>query len=164
VTRDTTRERISSRVILTLPMDADSSSNTDIDAEASPPTRSQNKNRKHTRGKLFLPRFPVLVSDPESDEPIQDEVATLDQIMARSRELERTKRTVAPPLRMPEVDKIAGEDVEAMAKGIRKFHSNPIFLRMKVNRQKRSLEETVSMFHGRHYDPRDPQRNADDSI
>jgi hypothetical protein len=164
VTRDTTRERISSRVILTLPMDADSSSNTDLDEMASPPSRSQQTNSKHTGGKSFLPRFPLLVSDPESDEPIQDEVATLNHIMARSRELERTKRTIAPLLRMPENDKIAGEDVEAMAKGIRKFHSNPIFLRMKVNRQKRSLEETVSMLHVRHYDSRDPQRNADDSI
>jgi hypothetical protein len=81
-------------------------------------------------GQVFLPRFTSIKSDPESDEdePIQDKA---DRIMTRSRYLpgtryyasnhvmmnrERTKRTIAPLVRMPELDEIVRFHVKAMSK------------------------------------------------
>jgi hypothetical protein len=88
------------------------------------------QNEKPTGGQTFLPRFPSIKSDPESDEdePIQDKA---DRIMTRSRYLpgtryyasnhvmmnrERTKRTIAPLVRMPELDEIVRFHVKAMSK------------------------------------------------
>jgi hypothetical protein len=144
----------------TMPTDYDSSSSTHSNSVTSSPTSSPSTSWKSTGGKSFLQRSPLVVNDPESgDEPIKDEVEALGLLMARSRHLpgtwyyssnhvmvnqERTKRTIAPLFRMRELDEIARQHVDAMAREDRAFHSDPSFLRMQFNRPARRLGENVA--------------------
>jgi hypothetical protein len=118
-------------------------------------------NKLEVYGRQFLSSAsPLVVNDPEKgDEPIKDEEEALGLIMARSRHLpgtwyyssnhvmvnqERFKRAIAPLVRMRELDEIAREHVDAMARENRSFHSNPNFLRMSFHRPARRLGENVA--------------------
>jgi hypothetical protein len=143
-----------------LPTDNDSSSSADSDTVTCSPSNSPSTSWKSTDGDSFLPRSPLLVNDPEKgDEPIKDELEAMGLIMVRSRHLpttwyyssnhvmvnqERTKRTIAPLVRMPELDEIARENVDAMAKVNKASHSNPNFLRIRFQRPARRLGENVA--------------------
>jgi hypothetical protein len=130
-------------VSLTPSTDSDNSSSTDTDTSSLPPSW------KPAGGQSSLPR--------SQDEPIQNEDEA-DRIMARSRDLpttwyyssnhvmvnrERTKRTIAPLVRMIELDEIAREHVEDMAEQNTTFHSDTSFLRMPFNQPAR-LGENVA--------------------
>lgn len=134
------------------------SSNVSLDTattmESSPPTSWRSS------GSLdFTKNVPLVASDPEnpSKEQVDDAVA-LGRIMARSRQLpttwyfasnhimvnqERTRRTIAPLVRMRELDAIAREHAERMASKDSLFHSTPIDLAAKFNRPSRRLGENV---------------------
>jgi hypothetical protein len=148
-------------VFFTLSIDSDIVSRTDSDRVTSSPPSPLPANWKSAAGQAFLPNSPSVASDPYSDddEPIQEKV---DRIMARahrSRDLpstcyyssnhvminrERTKRTITPLVRMRELDEIAREHVEAMAKENRKFHSDPSSLKMKLSPPERRMGENVA--------------------
>jgi hypothetical protein len=146
--------------VRTLPTDNDSSSSSDSDTVTCSSSNSPSTSWKSTEGDSFLPRSPLVVNDPEKgDEPIKDELEALDLIMARSRHLpttwyyssnhvlvntERTKRTIAPLVRMRELDEIARENVDAMARVNRASHSNPNFLKLRFQRPARRLGENVA--------------------
>jgi uncharacterized protein YkwD len=137
-------------VSITLSTDSDSSSSTDTDTAVTIyPTSSLPPSWKPAGGQASLPR--------SQDEPIQNEDEA-DRIMARSRDLpttwyyssnhvmvnrERTKRTIAPLVRMIELDEIAREHVEDMAEQNTTFHSDTSFLRMPFNQPAR-LGENVA--------------------
>lgn len=124
------------------------------------PTNSPPTSWKTTATKSFFNRAPLIVNDPEkSDEPIKDEAQALGLVMARSRHLpgtwyyssnhvlvnqERTKRTVAPLVRLRELDEIAREQADAMAKENKMFHSSPDYLSMRFGRPARRLGENVA--------------------
>jgi hypothetical protein len=143
-----------------LPIDDDSSSSADADTVTSSPLSKPSTSWKSTGGDYFLPRSPLVVNDPEKgDEAIKDEEEALGLIMARSRHLpgtwyyssnhvmvnqERIKRFIAPLVRMRELDEIAKEHVEVMARERRAFHSNPDFLRIRFQRPSRRLGENVA--------------------
>jgi uncharacterized protein YkwD len=57
---------------------------------------------------------------------------------------ERTKRTITPLVRTRELDEIAREHVEAMAKENRMFHSDPSSLEMQFRPSARRLGENVA--------------------
>jgi uncharacterized protein YkwD len=110
-------------------------------------------------GQAFLFRSPLVESDPESEEDDESTQDKADLIMARSRDLpdtwyyssnhvmvnrERTKRTIALLVRMPELDEIAREHAKAMAKENKKFHSDPSSLKMKLSQPARRLGENVA--------------------
>jgi hypothetical protein len=140
--------------------DDDSSSSADSDTVTRSPPSSPSTSWKSTGGNTFLPHSPLVVNDPEKgDEPIKDEEEALGLIMARSRHLpgtwyyssnhvmvnqERIKRFIAPLVRMRELDEIAKEHVEVMARERRAFHSNPDFLRIRFQRPSRRLGENVA--------------------
>ena len=103
---------------------------------------------------------PLVVSDPESsDTVVVDEAAALGRIMARSRNLpstwyyssnhvivnqERAKRTIAPLIRLRELDEIAREHAEMMASRKSLFHTEPAELQSKFQRVTRRLGENVA--------------------
>jgi hypothetical protein len=146
--------------VYTVPTDDASSSNTASDTVTSSTSSKPSTSWKSAEGDSFLPRSPLVVNDPEKgDEPIKDEVEALGLIMARSRHLpgtwyyssnhvmvnqERTKRAIAPLVRMRELDEIAREHVDAMARENRAFHSNPNFLRISFHRPASRLGENVA--------------------
>jgi uncharacterized protein YkwD len=146
--------------VRTLPTDSDSSSSSDSDAVTRSPSSSPLTSWKSTEGDSFLPRFPVVASDPEKGgEPIKDEVEASGLIMAKARNLpttwyyssnhmlvnqERIKRAIAPLVRMRELDEIARKNVDAMARENRAFHSNPNFLKIRFQRPARRLGENVA--------------------
>jgi hypothetical protein len=147
--------------VYTVPTDDASSSNTASDTvTSSTSSKPSTTSWKSAEGDSFLPRSPLVVNDPEKgDEPIKDEVEALGLIMARSRHLpgtwyyssnhvmvnqERTKRAIAPLVRMRELDEISREHVDAMARENRAFHSNPNFLRISFHRPARRLGENVA--------------------
>lgn len=126
----------------------------------STPAHSPATSWKSTGAKSFRKGSPLVVNDPEkTDEPILDEVEALGLIMARSRHLpgtwyyssnhvmvnqERAKRTIAPLVRMRELDEIAREQVEAMAREDRLFHASPSYLTTQFGRPARRLGENVA--------------------
>jgi hypothetical protein len=146
--------------VRTVQTDDDASSSTDSDTVTSSSSRKHSTSWKSTGGNYCLPRSPLIVNDPEKGgEPIKDEVEALGLIMARSRHLpgtwyyssnhvmvnqERSKRMIAPLARMRELDEIAREHVDAMARENRAFHSNPNFLKMSFHRPARRLGENVA--------------------
>ena len=102
---------------------------------------------------------PLIVAAPEKDDQIEDELEALGQMMARSRQLpstwyyssnhilvnqERSKRYVAPLVRMHELDTIARAHAEAMASEGRLFHTDPVDLQTKLNKPARRLGANVA--------------------
>jgi hypothetical protein len=146
--------------VRTVPIDDDCSSSVDSDTVTSTSSSKPSTSWKSTGGNYFLPRSPLIVNDPEKGgEPIKDEVEALGLRIARSRHLpgtcyyssnhvmvnqERTKRMIAPLVRMRELDEIAREHVDAMARENRAFHSNPNFVRMSFHRPAHRLGENVA--------------------
>ena len=101
----------------------------------------------------------LVVSDPEHSEEIKDEALELGRIMARSRQLpstsyfssnhvmvngERSKRVIAPLVRMRELDSIARDYAERMAAQNELFHPAPCELQESFNRRSRRLGENVA--------------------
>lgn len=101
----------------------------------------------------------LVVSDPEHSVEIKDEAAELGLIMARSRHLpgtsyfssnhimvneERSKRIIAPLVRLRALDEIAREYAERMAAGNSLFHSAPEELRSAFARRTRRFGENVA--------------------
>jgi hypothetical protein len=143
----------------TLSTDNASSSSAESDTVHSP-LSSPSTSWKSTEGDSFLPRSPLIVNDPEKgDKLIKDEEEALGLIMARSRHLpttwyyssnhvmvneERTNCSIAPLVRMRELDEIARENVDAMASENRASHSDPNFLKMRFQRPARRLGENVA--------------------
>jgi uncharacterized protein YkwD len=134
----------------TLPTDSDSSSSADSDAVTCSPSNSPSTSWKSTDGDSFLPRSP---------EPIKDEVEASGWRMIKARSLpttscyssnhvmvnqERIKRAIAPLLRMRELDEIARENVDAMARENRAFHFNLNFLMTRFQRRPRRLGKNVA--------------------
>jgi hypothetical protein len=142
--------------VRTLPTDDDSSSSVDSDTVANSPLSSPSTSWKSSEGDSFIPPSPLVVNE--------DELEALGLIMARSRHLpgtwyyssnhvmvnqERVKRTIAPLVRMRELDEIARENVDAMASENRASHSDPNFLRMRFQRPARRLGENEAMMETR---------------
>jgi len=101
----------------------------------------------------------LVVSDPDHSVEIKDETLALGQIMARSHHLptisyyssnhvmvneERSKRVIAPLVRIRELDGIAREQAQRMADENTLFHSIPDELQSKFNRRSRRLGENVA--------------------
>jgi uncharacterized protein YkwD len=145
-------------VFLTLPSDSDPTSHPDSGTVTSDSSSSLKAKSKPTGCEAFLLRSPVLERIPDSDEDelIQNKT---DLIMARSRRLpgtshyssnhimvnrERTKRKIAPLVRMAELDGLAREHAEAMAKENRKFHSDPSSLQMKLSQPAGRLGQNLA--------------------
>lgn len=104
---------------------------------------------------------PLVVVDPESSVELIDEAETLGQIMARSRKLpgtwyyqcnhimvnqERIRRTVAPLVRLRELDELARLHAEEMAKEETVFQVDPRALTAAFKRPARRLGANVA--HG----------------
>lgn len=123
-------------------------------------TPSPQTSWKSTERNSFYLQQPLLVSDPESNEPVLDEAEALGRAMQRSRILpdtcffsnnhimvnqERKKYTVAPLTRLHELDDIAREHAEAMAASNRLFHSDPDYVQNKFNHHSRRMGENVAV-------------------
>lgn len=136
--------------------DFDTASRTDSDIVTSSPSSVLTAEWKPAGVQASLPRSPLVDQESDKDEPTQDKA---DRIMDRSRDLpntwyyssnhvmvnrERSERTIALLVRMPELDEIAREHAEAMAKENRKFHSDPTSLKMKLSQPARRLGENVA--------------------
>jgi len=102
---------------------------------------------------------PLIVAEPEKGGEIKDELEALGQMMARSRQLpstwyyssnhilvnqERSKRYVAPLVRMHELDAISRRHAEAMAAEGQLFHIDPISLQASLNKPARRLGANVA--------------------
>lgn len=102
---------------------------------------------------------PLIVSSPDSERMIQDESEELGLKMARSKKLpgtwyfssnhvmvndERILRTVAPLVRLTELDDIARQHAEAMASKDRLFHMDPHDLQVAFSKHSRRLGENVA--------------------
>lgn len=139
----------------------DSSKSIDTASTASTTTTTTNSpacSWKSTVTKGHNRNVPLVVSDPEHSTEITDQAEALGRIMARSRQLpstwyfssnhvmvnqERTKRVMAPLVRLRELDEIAREHAERMASENALFHSTPDELQSKFNRPSRRLGENV---------------------
>jgi uncharacterized protein YkwD len=145
-------------VLVTLPLDSDITSHPDSGTVTSDSSSSLPAKLKPTASEACLPRSSLIERNPDSDEDELTQDKT-DLIMARSRRLpgtsyyssnhimvnrERTKRKIAPFVRMAELDGIAREHAEAMAKENRKFHSDPSSLQMKLRQPARRLGENLA--------------------
>jgi uncharacterized protein YkwD len=130
-----------------------------IDSTIGSVTSSPATSWKFSGSKEHNKDTPLVVSDPESPTEIEDEAAALGRIMARSRHLpcssffssnhvmvneERSKRIIAPLIRLRELDEIAKEHVERMASQNSLFHTAADELQAKFQRTSRRLGENVS--------------------
>jgi uncharacterized protein YkwD len=136
--------------VRTLPTADDSSSSADSDTVTSYPSSAASTSWRSAESASFLPRSPLVIKEEEE---------ALGLIMAKARNLpttwyyssnhvmvnqERVKRTIAPLVRMRELDEIARENVDAMVCENRAAHSNPDFLRIRFQRPSRRLGENVA--------------------
>lgn len=109
-------------------------------APASPPT-----SWKSSGAKNHNLNAPLVVSSPDASEEITDEAEKLGLIIARNRQLpgtwyyssnhvlvnqERTRRTMAPLIRMVELDQLARIHAEQMAEEVELHHIEPYALRL----------------------------------
>lgn len=139
--------------------EASSSSDSATDC-STPPSTSPPTSWKSTETSSFYRHQPLMVSDPESYEPVLDEAEALGRAMQRSRQLpdtwyyssnhvmvnrERLKSVMAPLTRMSELDAIARGHAEAMATSDKLFHSDPDSLQSQFNRPSRRMGENVAV-------------------
>lgn len=103
---------------------------------------------------------PLIVRPLEAEElPIVDEAEALGLMLARSRQLPgtwyfssnhimvneaRVRRTIAPLVRLPQLDSMARKHAEAMAADEKMFHSDPRELGDSLGLQSRRLGENVA--------------------
>jgi Cysteine-rich secretory protein family len=103
---------------------------------------------------------PLIVRDPEASREFTNELEALGRVMARSKELpstwyyqsnhimvnqERVKRTIAPIMRMRELDLLAQAHAEEMAKENSLFHMVPEALAAGFQRPSRRLGANVAV-------------------
>merc|ERR1711933_646466 len=115
---------------------------------------------KTTGSTDHMKNAPLVVANPDLPEVIEDEAAVLGRKMIRARQLpsnsssfmsnhmmvnrERTKRTIVPLIRLPELDALACTHAEQMVEENRVFHCDSNELQEKFSRTVRRLGENVA--------------------
>lgn len=136
---------------------SDSTDDTHSESEGS--LSSHTSSWKSSGSKDHHKGSPLIVSSPESNRSIDDEVLELGRKMARSRHLpgtwyfasnhimvnqERKDKVIAPLVRLAELDSLARYHAEEMAEADRLFHSDPDALNYAFPRESRRLGENVA--------------------